>query len=387
MTPAARYAAAIEVLDRWRDGMPVAQALKAWARGARYAGSKDRAAVQDHVYDVLRQKGRAEILGGGRTGRALVLGLLRAEGVDPDTVFSGEGHAPTALGPGERLIDVPVPGPEVDVPDWLRPKIAAQFPVDHVPLYQRFQHRAPIYLRVNARKSDPDRALAALAADAITARCDPLLPTALEVVDGGRKLRQAAAYRDGRVEVQDLSVQRAVAGVDWPKTGRILDLCAGAGGKSLAIAGYSDAALFAHDLNPRRMADLPERATRAGVRITQIATQDLGAAGPFDAVVCDVPCSGSGTWRRDPEAKWRLTPERLADLCKTQAEILDHAERLVAPKGLLVYMTCSIFSEENDAQLTRFCDIHPAWRVMQRNLDTPMTASDGFFSAVLQRAP
>lgn len=383
MTPAARYAAAIGILGAWRAGQPAEQALTHWARGARYAGSKDRAAVRDHVYDVLRRTGSCAAAGGGTDGRALVLGLLRLQQDDPDAVFTGAGHAPAALTEAERAAPVTDPDPRLDLPEWTHPLLRACAPDAFEALLEAFAHRAPLWLRVNLRRGGRDGAMAALAAEGIATRVHPQVDTALEVIAGARKLRHAAAYDSGLVEPQDLSVQWAIARVDWPATGRILDYCAGGGGKALAIADRSAAQVFAHDANPRRMADLEPRAARAGVDIATLSTAAL-PGDPFDLVLTDVPCSGSGTWRRDPDAKWRLTSGDLDDLVAVQAGILDQAAGLVRPGGRLVYMTCSLFAVENEAQVEAFLARQPHWQLEAQSLDTPLTASDGFFSAVLR---
>ncbi|MCU4655210.1 RsmB/NOP family class I SAM-dependent RNA methyltransferase [Roseibacterium sp. SDUM158016] len=389
MTPGARLSAAIGVLDDWREGLAVEQALTRWARGARYAGSGDRAAVRDLVYAVLRRRASASRLGGGEEARALVLGLLRLEGTDPDTLFTGEGHAPAPLSEAERASAVAGPSdPVVDVPGWLREPIGARAADagGRAALFEAMTARAPVWLRVALRRGGRDDAQASLAAEGIETRADARCATALEVTAGARRVRASAAYRDGLVELQDLSAQRAVAGVPWPRTGRILDLCAGGGGKSLAIADGSDARVFAHDANPARMADLPVRAARAGVRIDRIGPDEVACAAPFEAVLCDVPCSGSGTWRRDPEAKWRLTPDRLQTLLAAQAGILDAAAPRIAEDGRLVYMTCSLLPQENEEQVSAFLDRHPDWTLDMTRLDTPLTASDGFFTAVFVRS-
>ncbi len=385
MRPEARYAAAIDVLDAWHGGMPAEQALTRWARGARYAGSKDRAAVRDHVFDVLRRKASCAVHGGGETGRALVLGLLRLSGIDPAPIFSGEGHAPEALTEAERFAPSLPDHAPLDVPDWMLAELDDNRIADRAALFSAMTMRAPVWVRVNNRKAKPDYAMELLQSDGVLCQPDARLPTALKVLEGARRLRQSQPYAEGLVEVQDLSPQLAVTRLDLPETGCVLDYCAGGGGKALAISDRTDAAVFAHDALPRRMADLPVRAARAGVHITQLDTDALEGAGPYDLVLTDVPCSGSGTWRRDPEAKWRLTPDRLAELIKVQAGILDSAAALVAELGQLVYMTCSLFRAENDAQIEGFLARNPEWRCTMRHLDTPLTASDGFFSAVLTR--
>ncbi|MBF9061138.1 RsmB/NOP family class I SAM-dependent RNA methyltransferase, partial [Rhodobacterales bacterium HKCCSP123] len=251
MTPAARVAAAIGVLEAWAGGQPAEQALTNWARGARYAGSGDRAAVRDHVYDVLRRRGTCAALGGGETGRALMIGLMRLQGVDPVSLFTGEGHAPAALSAEEAGLSAPMPHSEIDVPEWMRPAFARRAGARQDELLEAMQRRAPLWLRVNTRRATRDGAIARLADEGVVARADPRGGRALEVTSGARRVKSCAAYREGWVEVQDLSAQRAVEAVDWPG-GRILDYCAGGGGKALAIAALSDADLFAHDASPAR---------------------------------------------------------------------------------------------------------------------------------------
>lgn len=384
MTPAARHAAAIGVLDAWADGVAAEQALTRWARGARYAGSGDRAAVRDLVYDVLRQKGNCAAFGGGTDGRALILGLMRLRGADPAAVFTGALHAPPPLTAAEDGAPDVTPDPARDVPDWMLPLLAARMGAELPRLLAAMGTRAPVYLRVNRRKADSAAALARLAEDGVNARAVPGCDTALEVTDGPRRLRGSAAYGEGWVELQDLSAQRAVATLPWPATGKILDYCAGGGGKTLAIADRTGAAVFAHDALPRRMADLPARAARAGVGLDMVGTADLARHASYDAVLCDVPCSGSGTWRRDPEAKWRLSPGDLDRLIATQADILAAAAPLVAPGGMLAYMTCSLFEAENEGQVAAFEAGHPGWRRLVQRIDTPLSASDGFFAAAWQ---
>lgn len=382
MTPGARVAAAIGVLDAWLAGTPAERALTTWARGARYAGSKDRAAVRDHVYDVLRRRGNCEAMG-GRTGRGLMLGLLRLQGIAPETVFTGMGHAPEALSPEEGTAPHAAEDPWRDLPEWLHATLRADLGSQADAVVGAMRERAPLWLRVNLRRGTRDEAARRLAAEGVETRPSPLCETALEVIAGARTLRRAPAFLDGLVEPQDLSPQMACAAVDWPQGGRILDHCAGGGGKTLAIADRSDAAVFAHDANPRRLSGLHDRAARAGISYATLASEDLPCHAPYDLVLCDVPCSGSGTWRRDPEGKWRLSRESLDDLCRVQRRILEDVRGLVAPGGQLVYMTCSLLRAENEAVIDGFTR-DSGWPVRQMRRYTSETASDGFFLATLQ---
>lgn len=395
MTPGARAAAAIEVLDAVLAGDAAERALTRWARASRFAGSGDRAAVRDLVFDALRCR-RSHLAASGQgaeSGRALILGGRVAAGEDPDAVFSGQGHAPPPLAVAERaaLAAAPVASalPEavrLDIPDWLDAPLRASLGADFVPALSLLRQRAPVFLRVNLARADLAGAVAALATEGIAARPAPLADTALLVTEGAARVKTAAAYREGLVELQDAASQAAVAALPLAGCRRVLDFCAGGGGKVLAMAARHPAARYvAHDADPRRMADLPARAARAGAMVTLCDGPGLAGQAAFDLVLLDVPCSGSGTWRRAPEAKWRLTPDRMADLCRTQAAILDAGARHVAPGGVLGYMTCSLLEGENRAQVDRFVAATAGWRIVSARQLTPLDGGDGFFVAVLSR--
>lgn len=386
MTPAARIAAAIEILDRIITGEPSEKALTNWARAHRFAGSKDRAAIRDHVFDVLRCRGSFAALGGGQGGRALILGLLRAQGVDPETIFTGERFAPEPLGPDERAaLDKPAP-PDLarrDWPEWLLAPLTQRLGSEFDTVTEAMRARAPVFVRVNIARTTPDAAIAVLAEDGIQAEAHPLSPSALQLGEGARRIQQSRAYQEGFVELQDVSSQAAVGQIPLAPGMRILDYCAGGGGKALALAAACpDCEICAHDIDAGRMRDLPLRADRAGARVSICAPGKPGAG--YDLVLVDAPCSGSGTWRRTPEAKWRLTPERLGDLVALQARILDEASALVAPGGRLVYMTCSLLADENDAQAAAFAG-RAGWDLVSQQSYSPATGGDGFFVAQFER--
>lgn len=388
MTPAARLAAAIAILDQLRDGTPAERALTNWGRASRFAGSGDRAAVRDHVFDVLRCRGSFAALGGGESGRALVLGLARAQGLDVAALFTGEGHAPAPLFDEEAArLAQPLPDEgvlaDLDWPDWLRPQLRADLGADYAAVSARMRARAPVFLRVNLARGERGAAQTALAAEGIATRPHPLAETALEVVEGARRIQASAAYREGLVELQDAASQAAIARVPVTAGMRVLDYCAGGGGKALALAARAPAArIEAHDVDPGRMRDIPARAARAGARIATVAPGKLGRE--YDLVLVDAPCSGSGTWRRTPEAKWRLTPGRLEELCALQGQILREAAARVAPGGRLLYMTCSLLSVENTAQAETFAR-ETGWRMAEVRRFTPLDGGDGFFAALFQR--
>ena len=380
MTPAARAAAAIAALDRILAGEAVEKVLTLWGRGARYAGSGDRAAVRDVVYDALRCKRSFAALGGAVTGRGLVMGAARAAGTET-LWFDGSAHGPAvaADGPGRA----PEGLEALDCPDWLAPRLQASLGEDFAPVMQALRSRAPVFLRVNAAKATIAEAIAALAAEGIEAAPHPLSSFALEVTGNARKIQNAAAYGQGLVELQDAASQAVAEAVPLARGAKVLDLCAGGGGKTLALAAKGDAKIFAHDAKPRRMADLPARAARAGARVT--ITENPESTAPYEVILTDVPCSGSGSWRRDPEGKWALTEAKLAALLALQAEILDRAARLCAPGGMVAYATCSLLREENEDQVTAFLARTPGWTLRETRRFTPLQGGDGFGLALLAR--
>ncbi|SFS12263.1 RsmB/NOP family class I SAM-dependent RNA methyltransferase [Yoonia litorea] len=382
MTPGARIAAAIEILDIIAQGAPAERALTTWARNARFAGSKDRAAIRDHVFDALRAK---RSLGDG-DGRSLMVQLALREGWDVDALFNGEGHAPAAVEAHERHAFAPTTeAARCDVPEWLWPLWVESLGDKAKAAAIAQQNRASVFLRVNLRRASRDEAAAALASDGIGTKVHPFVATCLQVTDNPRQVKQSNAFRDGVVELQDAASQWAVAQVPFNSATRILDFCAGGGGKALAFADLTIAEIYAHDIAPQRLVDLPARAERAGVIVTQVATNQLKDHAPFDIVFCDAPCSGSGTWRRTPDAKWRLDQTRLDDLIQSQGEVLEAAAPLVSDDGLLVYATCSVLSAENHAAVQRFTARFPGWRVETSLQRIPDADGDGFFMAVLAK--
>lgn len=385
MTPGARVAAAIEVLDQVSQGSAAEQALTSWARRSRFAGSKDRAAVRDHVFDAVRCMRSAQHYGQGTDGRAMMLGVLHQKNADIESLFNGVGHAPHPLSEAEAAF--PEPPAEraviVDLPDWVLPLFDVALADDADRSAAALRTRAPVTLRVNLASTDIATARKTLTEAGIDTRENSLAPTALTVVEGERKIRNSTPYQTGQVELQDAASQ-AVA-TTLPQGHRVLDYCAGGGGKALAIAAQPERLVFAHDVDPQRMVDLPARADRAGARITQVTTAELGHQQPFDLILCDAPCSGSGAWRRAPQGKWTLTQARLTELTTIQDDILDAAQALVAPLGTLVYATCSIFNEENENRVAAFLDRYSGWDCVYQRRFAVNDEGDGFFVAHLTR--
>jgi 16S rRNA (cytosine967-C5)-methyltransferase len=386
MTPAARYAAAIEILDKMLAGAAAEKALTNWARANRFAGSGDRHAMRDIVFDVLRCKRSFASLGGADTGRGLIVGALRAAGVASETVFSGTGYAPAALTLEEAAAGAAPSGfAALDCPDWLAPELQRSHGESFEPILRQLQSRAPVFLRANLRLATVEVAAQSLANEGITTRPVALAKTALEVAENPRKVQTSTAFQTGLVELQDAASQAIVEMLPLSNTARVLDYCAGGGGKVLAMAGLCAARYFAHDIAPARMKDLPVRAKRAGVSVDILATSTLSKAGLFDLVFADAPCSGSGSWRRSPEAKWALTQDRLTALCEIQADVLAKASALVSKNGYLSYATCSLLQVENEDQVNAFLAKYPGWALTSQRVLTPLDGGDGFYIATLKK--
>ncbi len=385
MIAAARVAAAIEILHDMAGGLAAEQALTRWARRSRFAGSKDRAAIRDHVFDVLRCRRIAAHFGRSDAPRALMIGLLHLQGADLDMLFSGEGHGPAPLSAQERdFPEAPTDqGTLWNLPDWLIPRFEDALGKEAEAVAYALQQRAPVFLRVNSAKAKREEIRLTLLEQGVETKENPLCDTALTVIEGARKIRNSPAYQDGLVELQDAASQAVVAQI--PPGNRVLDYCAGGGGKALALAAQQERHVFAHDIDPRRMSDLPARAARAGVNLEYLETQEIANADLFDIVLCDAPCSGSGAWRRAAEGKWTLTQARLTELTAIQDDILDQAASYLAPKGVLVFATCSVLREENEARVNAFLSRNAGWRRGKMHRYSVASEGDGFFATHLIR--
>jgi 16S rRNA (cytosine967-C5)-methyltransferase len=379
MIPAARVAAAIEVLsDIESRRRPAADAMKDWGLAHRFAGSGDRAAISALVYDALRRKSSSVWLMGEATPRAEVIGALRqTRGLDADAIaelFSGEGHAPAKLTEAERvrLTSADLSGAPAcvagDFPEWLMPHFEASFGADAAAEGFALAERAPVDLRANLLKTNRDKALAALAH--LAPQPTPLSPVGLRIAiraDGrGPALAGEPAYVKGLVEVQDEGSQLAALLAEAKPGMQVLDLCAGAGGKTLALAAAMDnhGQIYATDPDGRRLAPIFDRVARSGARNVQVRaprgeTDVLGdLVGRCDLVMIDAPCTGSGAWRRNPDAKWRIRPGALEQRMKDQDEALERAVRFVKRGGRIVYVTCSVLRPENEDRVAAFLSRH-----------------------------
>jgi len=369
-----KIAAAVLVLeDVLQRHQPVKEAVRDWGKRARFAGARDRAWISGLVLDALRRKNSIEHGMEATGARALAIGALKhAWGWDVrkiEEAFKDE-HAPAALAGKEREALLLAPDPSAvahvqgDFPEWLAPYLARAFGPDAVVEAQAMATRAPVDLRVNTLKSDAakaGRALESVKARAIPELVNGIRIPAAESVDRGESVKAIPAWSKGWVEVQDMGSQIAATASCAAPGEQVLDYCAGGGGKTIAMAAMMEnkGQIFAHDVDGRRLSALIPRIDRAGIRNVQLRHPKENASlddliGRMDLVMIDAPCTGVGTWRRKPDAKWRVSEGALRKRIEDQAMILRTACRFVRPGGRLVYVTCSFLMEENEDQVASF---------------------------------
>jgi 16S rRNA (cytosine967-C5)-methyltransferase len=379
MTPGARISAAIDVLAMIEaQRRPAAEAIKEWGFAHRFAGSKDRSAIASLAYDALRRKASSSWLMADSSPRSAAIGALRlARAMDIEeiaTLFTGEAHAPAPLTPEERqrVAAVSLDGApdhvRGDYPEWLAPAFAESFGALASAQGEALARRAPVDLRVNLLKADRAKAMAALSH--LNPKETPLSPWGLRLDIGpdgrGPALAAEPAYARGLVEIQDEGSQLAALLAGAEPGWQVLDLCAGGGGKTLALAAMmkNQGQIYATDSDGRRLMPIYERLERAGARNVQVrapkGAKDVldDLSGRCDLVFIDAPCSGSGAWRRNPDAKWRIRPGALDQRIKDQKETLERASKYVKKGGRLHYVTCSLFKAENEDRIAEFLSLH-----------------------------
>lgn len=393
MNPAARTQAAIDLVDAIIDaartgGAAADQVTKRFFAARRYAGSKDRRAIRTLAYDAIRRFGPVPV-----SARAAIVAMAEDDEALAAT-FDGSSYGPSPIAPDEPRAETGF------APAWLIDAFRASG-LDDADLTALLE-RAPLDIRVNRLRADRDAVLAELGGEPAAD-----LPDAIRL-PADAPLDQDGVLQDGRAEVQDFGSQIVSLAVGAAPDGFAIDLCAGGGGKTLAIAAQMEGRgrILATDTDRPRLSRLAPRAARAGVTIAEPRLLDPGkeaamlsdVAGQADWVMVDAPCSGTGTWRRNPEARWRLTPERLDRVVATQTRLLDVAAGLTAPTGTITYVVCSLLDAEGAGQVDAFLSRHPDWRALPlalprgrvhgrgMRLAPASDSTDGFFVARFGRA-
>ncbi len=384
MRDGARIAAAIEILDTLQtQHRPVKDAVRDWGKANRFAGSGDRAWIGGLVLDALRHQASTAYAMGEGSARALAIGTVgRVWGLEADAIdalFEGDDHAPDTLAGAEReglardISDAPL-HIRGDVPEWLEESLVRAFGEAAAEEGASLSSRAPVDLRVNEVKVDFDRAFKEVSSKLKAAENSPLVRSGIRIPQRDPRGKAAAAesipaYGKGWVEVQDIGSQLAALASGARSGQQILDYCAGAGGKTLALSAllHNTGQVHAWDIDWRRLRAIWPRLKRADVRNVQVHDDSEDKAlGDFvekmDVVFCDAPCTGTGTWRRRPDAKWRLKPAALERRMKEQDTVLERGQRYVKPGGRLVYITCSVLPEENGDRVNAFLDATDAFK-------------------------
>lgn len=409
MTPAARLQMAIEILQGLEQtSQPADRFLKAWFRSRRFAGSKDRRAIAEQVFAVQRRRAHLSHRMRNSTPRALVIAALIEGGEDPHLLFTG-GYGPAPLTEDERSTIATAPRPEPrwvqgEYPQWLDQELRRAFGDRLQEEMAAFIARAPADIRVNTLRGERDAVIASLSGEGIACAPTPYAPHGIRITGDAANLSKSALFESGAFEFQDEAAQIAAELCGAQPGLRVLDLAAGAGGKSLAFAAAmkNQGEILACDVRGEALFELEQRAARAGAVIIKTLPLDHGQpSGLFDAVFVDAPCSGTGTWRRQPELRWRLTPGRLAELMALQDRLLDQAAGLVRPGGRLVYATCSILGCENQDRLAALQARQPGFEPLNLAQNWPgvvppglgqdfraspaLTGTDGFYCAALSK--
>lgn len=424
-----RIQAAAEVLEDILDRKtPATLALRDWGKAHRFAGSKDRSAIGNYVHDALRCKSSLGFRMDSETARALALGSAVFMGgrtvEELDEAFEGDTHAPAALSDDEKeklngsiKLDSAPDWIIADVPEWIWPMFETNFDEEAVAEGKALTVRPPLDMRVNTIKSQREPVYKAFQAKNVQKTKISPIGLRIEMSQGDGRLPNIQVepeYQTGAVEIQDEGSQIVSLLVDAKPGEKVLDYCAGGGGKSLALAADMEnkGTVFGFDIDKRRLSPLYQRAQRAGASIIDVRQppsenlKDL--VGKMDRVLIDAPCTGVGTWRRKPDSKWRLSEEALERRNNEQRSVLHSAKGFVRPGGLLFYVTCSMLAEENEAQVYDFLEKNEKFNLLSAGevweekfgveapkpwsadgctltLTPASTGTDGFFFAVMER--
>lgn len=418
MIEPARVQAAIEILDQVtsslsNDGSSADVLIRKYFRTRRYAGSKDRRAVTGLVYQVIRDWGFLSDAAAGDIRKMMLLSLRKSD------LFTGQDHAPAQISDEEQKFlsqsHDKQPHHLHNYPLWLQDRLQKRFADNFEAELESLNGRAAFELRVNLGKITVAKVEDVLKSEGIEYHKGKWAESAL-ILTGNPRIDPWEIYKNGQVEIQDEAAQLAVEISDFKPGQQVMDLCAGAGGKTLAAAAYmkNKGQIYAFDNVYNRLKDLKPRAKRANVRILQIQHVDTAGGkrqsilsdyqGRMDRVILDVPCSGSGVWRRNPELKWRLDEDRLRKYCRIQKNLLTEGWGFVKPGGRLIYMTCSLFHDENETQIAEFMAGHDDAKLVPYTVHydrtelktlssfveclalSPYThGTDGFFVAILEK--
>jgi len=385
----ALYQASIDILDLYLSGFNFEAALKYWGNNNRFAGSSDRRHIRDIIFDIIRQKKSCAFVGGGLSGRHLVMGYLILKDLDPNSIFTGLKFAPKEITESERkslIFSYETPKIyELDYPAWLLPVIKKSLSENFDDYLYLMRSRALVQLRINKRKTCRKSVLNLLKNEKIEVAPNNLISSGINVLNGAHKISQSSVFLNGLIEFQDVGSQLVSQLVELEEGDQVLDLCAGSGGKTLAVASETNKVAYysAWDEDFYRMNDLDSRANRAGIKISKLLNKPVQNI--YDKVIIDAPCSGSGSWRRDPQGKWDLSLNNLNRYIETQKKLILDGLKLLKPKGQVIYITCSVLNIENEKLLEDLILAENTFYISKMLNLLPTSQNDGFFAAILKK--
>ncbi len=391
--------AAIFILDEFLAGQNLNAILSRWAKSNRYAGSSDREAIRNIVFDILRvKKTFTFILRKEKqltNGRALVFLYAVLHSMPLNDIFTGQKYGPDKLNVYEKeffeiakknndrgfeLVD--------NIPDFLIAEFKRSLRSKFNNVMRLLEKRAPVSIRVNTLKSDMSSILEVLSLEGIEGKISQKVRYGIEIVGNPRRLTQIQIFKDGYFEVQDLHSQKIIEGLPINEDTNILDYCAGAGGKILGIACLlkGNGRFFVHDIDKNKLIEADLRAERAGIKLKRFNSDNMQMHhNSFEYILADVPCSGSGAWRRNPQQKWRITPDSLKEILNRQITILNEVKDLVKKSGFLFYITCSFLKIENEDVVDKFLIQNKNFSLSNKKNIFIDAHGDGFFCAALQK--
>ena len=391
--------AAIFILDEFLAGQNLNAILSRWAKSNRYAGSSDREAIRNIVFDILRvKKTFTFILRKEKqltNGRALVFLYAVLHSMPLNDIFTGQKYGPDKLNVYEKeffeiakknndrcfeLVD--------NIPDFLIAEFKRSLRSKFNNVMRLLEKRAPVSIRVNSLKSDMSSILEVLSLEGIDGKISQKVRYGIEIVGNPRRLTQIQIFKDGYFEVQDLHSQKIIEGLPINEDTNILDYCAGAGGKILGIACLlkGNGRFFVHDIDKNKLIEADLRAERAGIKLKRFNSDNMQMHhNSFEYILADVPCSGSGAWRRNPQQKWRITPDSLKEILNRQITILNEVKDLVKKSGFLFYITCSFLKIENEDVVDKFLIQNKNFSLSNKKNIFIDAHGDGFFCAALQK--
>ena len=391
--------AAISILDEFLDGQNLNSILSNWTKNNRYAGSSDRESIRNIVFDILRvKKTFTSVLEKEKqpiNGRALVFLHSVFYALNLNDIFTGQKYGPEKLSIFEKEFSKISKenikecfGVVDNIPDFLTAEFKRSLGRKFKNAMRLLEKRAPISIRVNPLKSDISSILESLSLEGIEGKKSKIVRYGIDIIGNPRRLTQIQAFKDGCFEVQDLHSQKIIEDLPVNEHAKVLDYCAGAGGKILSIACSlnGNGKFYIHDIDKRKLKEADLRAKRAGVKFKRLEVENLQKyCYSFDSVIADVPCSGSGAWRRNPQQKWRITPESLNEILIRQTIILNEVKDLIKKNGYIFYITCSVLKIENEEVIYKFLMENKHFRLLNKKDVAIDNHGDGFFCAVLQK--